>query len=125
MYATTPAAGASSLPMPARDQHVWALFADWCAATEKPPVPATAHQLARFLHDNPAAPATQRRRVSVINTVHRGQGHPAPGSSEAIRCALNIARAARLERISPSSPNASYGFRSPVGRQDYSAAATP
>ncbi|MFZ2176464.1 MAG: hypothetical protein WAW17_20980 [Rhodococcus sp. (in: high G+C Gram-positive bacteria)] len=100
MYATTPGAGAPSLRLSARDQHVWALFADWCAATDQPPTPATPHQLARFLHDNPAAAATQRRRVSVINTVHRRQGYPAPGSSEEIRRALNTGRAARLERIS-------------------------
>ncbi|CAG7618533.1 hypothetical protein SIM91_18730 [Rhodococcus opacus] len=99
MYATTPGAGAPSFRLSARDQHVWALFADWCAATNQPSTPATPHQLARFLHDNPA-PATQRRRVSVINTAHRRQGHPAPGSSEEIRRALNTARAARLERLS-------------------------
>ncbi|WP_368680474.1 hypothetical protein R1X32_09605 (plasmid) [Rhodococcus opacus] len=88
------------LRLSARDRHVWALFADWCSATDQPPTPATPHQLARFLHDNPAAPATQRRRVSVINTVHRRLGHPAPGGSEEIRCALDATRAARLERLS-------------------------
>ncbi|MDI9941510.1 hypothetical protein QM806_39900 [Rhodococcus sp. IEGM 1351] len=100
MYATTPGIGAASLRLAVRDRHVWALFTDWCAATDQPPIPATPHQLARFLHDNPAAPATQRRRVSVINTVHRRQGHPAPGTDEAIRRALNATRAARLKRRS-------------------------
>ncbi|MBC2644576.1 MULTISPECIES: hypothetical protein [unclassified Rhodococcus (in: high G+C Gram-positive bacteria)] len=104
MYATTPGTGADPAQPPprlsARDRHVWVLFADWCAATDQPPIPATPQQLARFLRDNPAAPATQRRRVSVINTVHRRQGHPAPGTDEAIRRALNTTRAARLHRVS-------------------------
>lgn len=104
VYAT--ASGAGTVPaqpsqrLSARDRHVWALFTDWCAATDQPPTPATPHQLARFLHDNPAAPTTQRRRVSVINTVHRRQGHPAPGTEEAIRRDLNATRAARLQRVS-------------------------
>ncbi|WP_307720203.1 hypothetical protein [Rhodococcus wratislaviensis] len=100
MYATTPGAGDGSLRLSDRDRHVWALFTDWCVATDQPPIPATPQQLARFLHDNPAAPATQRRRVSVINTVHRRQRHPAPGTDEAIRRALNATRAARLKRRS-------------------------
>ncbi|MFD9663486.1 hypothetical protein ACFWAY_17960 [Rhodococcus sp. NPDC059968] len=103
LYATTPGSGASVASthnLSARDRHAWALFADWCAATDQPQIPATPQQLARFLYDNPAAPATQRRRVSVINTVHRRQGHPVPGSSEEIRRALNTTRAARRERIS-------------------------
>ncbi|MFC9553717.1 hypothetical protein ACFTWF_22960 [Rhodococcus sp. NPDC056960] len=104
MYATTP--GTRDVPtqpaprLSARDRHVWVLFTDWCAATDQPQIPATPQQLARFLRENPAAPATQRRRVSVINTVHRGQGHPAPGTDEAIRRALNTTRAARLHRVS-------------------------
>ncbi|EKT81628.1 hypothetical protein WSS_A16326 [Rhodococcus opacus M213] len=36
----------------------------------------------------------------MINTVHRRQGHPDPGSREVIRRALNTARSARVERIS-------------------------
>ncbi|UNN05174.1 hypothetical protein [Rhodococcus opacus] len=100
MYVTTPGGGDGSLRLAARDRHVWALFTDWCAATDQPPIPATPHHLARFLHDNPAAPATQRRRVSVINTAHRRQGHPAPGTDEAIRRALNATRGAQLRRVS-------------------------
>ncbi|MDV7246263.1 MULTISPECIES: hypothetical protein [Rhodococcus] len=104
MYAAASGTGAAPAQparrLSARDQHVWALFTDWCAATDQPSTPATPHQLARFLHDNPAAPATQRRRVSVINTVQRGQGYPAPGTDEAIRGALNTTRAARLQRVS-------------------------
>ncbi|MFC9556068.1 hypothetical protein ACFTWF_35190 [Rhodococcus sp. NPDC056960] len=128
MYATTPGTGDVPTPPPprlsTRDRHVWVLFTDWCAATDQPPTPATPQQLARFLRDNPAAPATQRRRVSVINTVHRGQGHPAPGTDEAIRRVLNTTRAARLHRVSalvaerlPQIPTAGWpaGF---FGRRD-------
>ncbi|BAH56185.1 hypothetical protein [Rhodococcus opacus] len=125
MYATTPGTGTAPTPrLSARDRHVWALFADWCAATDQPQTPATPQQLARFLCENPAALATQRRRVSVINTVHRRQGHPAPGTDEAIRRALNTTRAARLHRVSavvaeriPNIPTAGWpaGF---FGRRD-------
>ncbi|MHD0283798.1 hypothetical protein [Rhodococcus aetherivorans] len=91
----------SGLRIPARYRHDWALFADWCTATDQLPLPATPEALALFLHEHPAAPATQRRRVSVINTVHTRHGHPAPGRSETVRRRLDTARAARLDRLAP------------------------
>lgn len=87
------------LRIPARYRHDWALFADWCTATDHRPIPATPEALALFLHEHPAAPATQRRRVSAINTVHTDHGHPPPGRSETVRRRLDTSRAARLDRL--------------------------
>lgn len=87
------------LRVPARYRHDWALFADWCAAADHRPIPATPETLALFLHEHPAAPATQRRRLSAINAVHTGHGYPAPGRTETVRRHLDAARAQRLDRL--------------------------
>ncbi|MDV6297236.1 MULTISPECIES: hypothetical protein [Rhodococcus] len=89
------------LQVPARYRHDWALFTDWCTATDRLPLPASPEALALFLHEHPGAPATQRRRVSAINTVHTRHGHPAPGRSETVRRRLDAARAVRLDRLAP------------------------
>ncbi|CDZ90269.1 hypothetical protein QM787_26390 [Rhodococcus ruber] len=91
----------SGLRIPARYRHDWALFADWCSATDQPPLPASPEALALFLHEHPAAPATQRRRVSAINTVHTRHGQPPPGRSETVRRRLDTTRAAGLDRLAP------------------------
>lgn len=82
-----------------RYRHDWALFIDWCAAADQPSLPATPEVLAGFLHEHPAAAATQRRRVSAINTVHRNYGLLPPGRSDIVRRRLDTARAARLDRL--------------------------
>lgn len=92
---------AAGLRIPARYRHDWALFTDWCTATDQRPLPATPEALALFLHEHPAAPATQRRRVSAINTVHTRRGHSPPGRSETVRRRLDTARAQRLDRLAP------------------------
>ncbi|MFE2122860.1 hypothetical protein ACFW9U_19665 [Rhodococcus aetherivorans] len=92
---------AAGLRIPARYRHDWALFADWCTATNHRPIPATPEALALFLREHPAAVATQRRRLSAINTVHTHHGHPAPGRSETVRRPLDAARATRLDRLAP------------------------
>ncbi|WFS11939.1 hypothetical protein [Rhodococcus aetherivorans] len=96
-----PSGTTADLRIPARYRHDWALFADWCTATDQHPLPAAPEALALFLREHPAAPATQRRRVSAINTVHTRHGHPAPGRSETVRRRLDAARAARLDRLAP------------------------
>ena len=68
-----------------REQAVWGLFTDWCAAREQQPLPAAPMTLARFLSENPAAVATQRRRISVVNAAHRRCGHHPPGHVETVR----------------------------------------
>ncbi|MYV32013.1 recombinase [Rhodococcus sp. DSM 6344] len=81
--------------LPARDRHTWRLFADWCAAHDQLSLPASSELLARFLSAHLAGTATQRRRISVIDTVHHRHGFPAPGRSEDIRAALDETRRAR------------------------------
>ncbi|MCB8913730.1 hypothetical protein KUG88_26795 [Rhodococcus rhodochrous] len=88
------------LRIPARYRHDWALFADWCAATDHRPILAAPETLALFLHEHPAAAATQRRRLSAINDVHTRHGYPAPGRTETVRRHLDTTRAQRLDRLS-------------------------
>ena len=90
---------ALGLRIPVRYRHDWALFADWCAAADRQPVPAAPDTLALFLHEHPAAVATQRRRLSAVNAVHTGHGYPAPGRAETVRRHLDATRAQRLDRL--------------------------
>ncbi|MGI1850066.1 hypothetical protein ACRRDU_24360, partial [Rhodococcus sp. SJ] len=76
---------ALGLRIPTRYRHDWALFADWCTATDHRSIPATPGTLALFLQEHPAAVATQRRRLSAITTVHPRHGYPAPGHTETVR----------------------------------------
>ncbi|WP_235687069.1 hypothetical protein [Tomitella gaofuii] len=85
--------------LPARYRHDWALFIDWCAATDTAALPAAPATLAEFLAEHPATPATQRRRMSAINHAHTLCGLPAPGRSEPIREILDARRAARLAAL--------------------------
>ncbi|ATQ30194.1 hypothetical protein CS378_16540 [Rhodococcus ruber] len=87
------------LLIPNRYRHDWALFADWCAAADHRPIPAAPDTLALFLHEHPAAVATQRRRLSAINAVHTDHGYPAPGRTETVRRQLDTTRASRLDRL--------------------------
>ncbi|TWH41862.1 hypothetical protein L612_004600000060 [Rhodococcus rhodochrous J38] len=87
------------LRIEARYRHDWALFADWCIAADRNPIPAAPETLALFLHEHPAAVATQRRRLSAINAVHTDHGYPAPGRTETVRRRLDSTRASRLDRL--------------------------
>ncbi|SUF09223.1 integrase [Rhodococcus gordoniae] len=88
------------LRIPVRYRHDWALFADWCTAADRSPIPAGPETLALFLHEHPAAVATQRRRLSAINAVHTDHGYPAPGRTETVRRHLDTTRAERFDRLS-------------------------
>ena len=88
------------LRIPARYRHDWALFADWCAAVDHRPIPVAPETLAVFLHEHPAAPATQRRRLSAINAVHNDHGYPPPGRTETVRRHLDVVRPQRFDRLS-------------------------
>ena len=79
-------------------RYQWALFADWCAAADTSPLPASPITVAQFLDENPAGEAVQRRRVSAINRAHLDAGHPAPGRVTSMRLALDSARADRTIR---------------------------
>ena len=50
----------------------WALFTDWCAATDTAPLPADPRTVVDFLTGCPAAAATQRCRVAAIDHHHAG-----------------------------------------------------
>lgn len=74
------------------DSSTWALFRDWCVATEQSALPADPSLLARFLDAHPAGVSTQRRRVAVIDRVHRRCGLAEPGHTVTVRLALNDRR---------------------------------
>jgi hypothetical protein len=81
-----------------REQAVWQLFVDWCDALGCSALPTDPMVLARFIAANPASVATQRRRLSVVNAVHRRTGHQQPGRAETIRELLDARRATRRQR---------------------------
>ena len=66
----------------------WALFTDWCAATDTTALPADPHVVVDFLIGCPAAPGTQRCRVAAIDHHHTAHGHQRPGETVAVRAAL-------------------------------------
>ena len=66
----------------------WALFTDWCAATDTTALPADPRTVVDFLTGCPAAAATLRCRVAAIDHHHAAAGYPKPGESAAVRAAL-------------------------------------
>ena len=54
----------------------WALFTDWCTATNQVPLPADWATIEGFTAGCPGAPATVRRRFAAIAHHHRAAGHP-------------------------------------------------
>ena len=56
----------------------WALFVDWCTATNQIALPADWATIQGFAAGCPGAPATIRRRLAAIGHHHRAAGHPAP-----------------------------------------------
>lgn len=56
----------------------WALFADWCTATGHTRLPADAATISAFIAACPAAPATQRRRLTALQHHHRTHGFQLP-----------------------------------------------
>ncbi len=56
----------------------WALFTDWCTATDRIALPADWATITAFTAGCPGAPATIRRRLAAIGHHHRAAGHPAP-----------------------------------------------
>ena len=56
------------------DKH-WALFADWCTATNTSCLPATPETVLAFLDELPTGPATVRRRLLAVDAAHRHAGY--------------------------------------------------
>lgn len=86
------------LRVPPGYRYEWALFADWCAATDAVSLPASPETVAAFLDDNPAGAQASLRRVAAINRVHRDASEPEPGTVTAIRLRLDHARSQRVAR---------------------------
>jgi integrase len=86
-------------------QGEWDRFADWCTATGRPILPTDPEAVAVYLEENPAAPATQARRIAAINRLHLEHGHPAPGHDPAIIDELNALRSRSSERPAPARPS--------------------
>jgi len=85
----------------------WALFTDWCTATNRIPLPADWTTVIAFTASCPGAPATIRRRLAAIAHHHRTAGQPAP--TDPARAAGPVARELidsgqvdRLMRLLPS-----------------------
>lgn len=76
--------------VPRRYRYDWGYFTDWCQAHGHEPLPCDVHLVARFVTDeSDVAPATLRRRVTAINSVHTRNGAPAPGTATAVRRLLS------------------------------------
>lgn len=53
----------------------WRLFADWCTATGRTPLPASVATISDFFDQVPASEDTLRRRLRVIRRAHNDAGH--------------------------------------------------
>ena len=67
-----------------------AVFADWCAATGLSPLPAPPETVAAFVDamGGAKAPATVRRYISSVASMHRAARLPNPCADEIVRLAL-------------------------------------
>jgi hypothetical protein len=68
----------TTLPVVPGRSPAWDLFADWCAANRRCPLPADADTLAAFTAAVPAATSTQAGRLRVLRRVHHDAGHRFP-----------------------------------------------
>ncbi|MFJ9371209.1 hypothetical protein ACIRRA_43340 [Nocardia sp. NPDC101769] len=75
----------------------WRQFLRWALAADLPVLPTTADTVLAYLGDHTGTPATQRGRVTALNTAHQQAKLPAPGAAEAVRRALNPGRSQRLQ----------------------------
>ena len=110
----------------------WALFTDWCTATNHTPLPADWATILGFTAGCPGAPATLRRRLAAITHHHRAAGHPPPAdpalterTAQPLRELIDPGQVEMLLRLLPS-----HGWTTGVfGRRDRAlltlAAATP
>jgi site-specific recombinase XerD len=66
----------------------WRDFAAWCAAADRPALPATPETVALYLADLAGAgrkASTLQRRLSAISRAHQYAGHPSPTKDAAVR----------------------------------------
>ena len=83
-----------------------AVFTDWCSASGLAPLPALPATVAAFVDgmDETKAPATIRRYVSSIATMHRAAGLPNPCANEVVRLALKRLHRTRGRRAGAGNP---------------------
>ena len=86
----------------------WALFADWCTATERVPLPADWATVTAFTAACPGAAATIRRRLAAIAHHHRTANQPPPtepnsGAGPPVRELIDPGHVEMLMRLLPSS----------------------
>ncbi len=62
----------------------WSLFVDWCTATGHIPLPAAAATISAFAAACPAAPVTQRRRLTALRHHHRIGGYQLPDDNPTV-----------------------------------------
>ena len=63
----------------------WALWVDWCTATDHDPHHTAGTTLAAFLRELPATTAVQERRVRNIHRAHTGRGEGLPRPTTTVR----------------------------------------
>jgi len=85
----------------------WALFTDWCAATGRPSLPTDAATISAFTAACPAAPATQRRRLTALQHHHRINGYQLPADhpaapAEPTRVPIDLGQVEMAMRLLPS-----------------------
>lgn len=72
----------------------WQLFDDWCQAADRSSLPADPGTVAEFFRSCPAAAATNRRRLLVIDNRHRAVRFAPPGETGEVRFAAGLPLAA-------------------------------
>jgi len=77
----------------------WALFADWCIATDRQSLPATPDTLLAFLAELPVGAATVSRRVRAIHAAHSAAGLASPAAAVDLDAVLG--RSAPGPRFAP------------------------
>ncbi len=85
----------------------WALFTDWCTATNRVALPADWATITAFTAGCPGAPATVRRRLAAIAHHHRTAGQlpptdPAPVPAAPSRELIDSGQVDMLMRLLPS-----------------------
>ena len=86
----TTTVGARALSPSTRSTYAadWALFVDWCAATDHEDLPTDPGTVVAFLAECPATAKTQRGRVAAIDHHHAATGYAPPGQSAVVLAAV-------------------------------------
>ncbi|SPL88390.1 putative integrase/recombinase [[Actinomadura] parvosata subsp. kistnae] len=86
----------------------WSRFGDWCTAAGRTALPCTAETLAEFVSamaDRGDAPASLRRMMAAVRSLHRLATRPMPDGTPAravIKCYRNERAAAGIANTGPA-----------------------